>query len=271
MHNNVELMRAAYDRIVSVYDARWSVHVAEPQGRLTRELALRPGERCADLGCGTGIDTLEMLELARPGEVVGIDCSPNMLESARTRALAAGATLTTRCQGGDEFIADCAPASFDVISLRFCLGYLDWRSALPRVPRLLRGGGRIGILTILADSAPQAYGTYRRMIAELGLPDVPLSALASIEQITAALELGGAQADRAWTHEFRLEFASGSQLASWLQTSGITESPSLPALPAEAVRALWQDFAQRVEAYREGATVPLDFRLAGVVAHLPPA
>ena len=271
MQNNVELMRAAYDRIVGDYDARWSVHVAEPQRRLTCELALRPGERCADLGCGTGVDTVEMCKLVRPGEVVGIDCSPNMLESARNRALAAGATLTTHCQGGDEFIDGCEPASFDVISLRFCLGYLDWRKALPRVPRLLRAGGRVGILTILASSAPQAYGTYRSMIADLGLPDVPLTALASIDQLEAELHLGGAVIGSAWTDEFRLEFESGSRLASWLQSSGIATSPSLPALPSEAVRALWQEFAKLIEAYREGAIVPLDFQVAGVVAHLPHA
>jgi hypothetical protein len=76
--------------------------------------------------------------------------------------------------------------------------------------------------------------------------------------------------DNAWTHDFRLEFESGSQLASWLQTSGIATSPSLPALPPDAVRALWQDFARRVETYRESAIVPLDSQLAGVVAHLPP-
>ncbi|HKP55623.1 MAG TPA: class I SAM-dependent methyltransferase [Polyangiales bacterium] len=267
MQNNVEWMRAAYDRIVGDYDTRWSVHVAEPQRRLTRELALQPGERCADLGCGTGVDTVEMSKLARPGEVVGIDCSPNMLESARKRALAAGARLTTHCQGGDEFIADCEPASFDVISLRFCLGYLDWRNALPRVPRLLRAGGRVGILTILKSSAPQAYDTYRNMISDLGLPDVPLTALASIEHIEDELRSGGAAIQSAWTHDFRLEFDSGSQLASWLETSGIATSPSLPELPPDAVRALWQEFAQRVEAYREGAIVPLDFQLAGVVAH----
>ncbi|HET6336489.1 MAG TPA: methyltransferase domain-containing protein [Polyangiales bacterium] len=269
MQNNVELMRVAYDRIVADYDSRWSVHVAEPQRRLTRELRLLPGDRCADLGCGTGIDTLELLKLATPGEVVAVDCSPGMLDTARTRAQTAGFPLTTRCEGADEFIAHAEAASFDVISLRFCLGYLDWRTALPRAARLLRAGGRIGILTILANSAPQAYTTYKHMVSELGLPDVPLTALTSLDPITERLAAGGTVIESAWQHDFRLEFESGEQLASWLQTSGIATSPALPGIPTAAVQALWRSFAERLEAFREGDIVPLDFHLAGVVASLP--
>lgn len=266
MYNDVERMRLAYDRIVQDYDARWSVHVAQPQRRLTRELALRAGDRCADLGCGTGVDTVEMWKLAQPGEVVGVDCSPNMLESARERARHAGGALTTCCQGADEFICGSEPASFDVVSLRFCLGYLDWRTTLARIPGLLRSGGRVGVLTILESSAPQAYATYQRMIDELGLPDVALTALTSIEQIQTELQRGGASLQNAWRHDFRLEFASGSELAHWLETSGIATTPELLAAPADVLRALWREFARRVEAYREGPIVPLDFRLAGVVA-----
>lgn len=269
MQNNVELMRVAYDRIVAEYDSRWTVHVAEPQRRLTQNLRLIPGDRCADLGCGTGVDTLELLKLATPGEVVAVDCSPAMLDTARARAQAAGLSLTTRCEGADDFLAHAQPASFDVISLRFCLGYLDWHTALPRAARLLRAGGRIGILTILASSAPQAYETYKRMIAEYGLPDVPLTALSSIDSITERLEAGGTVIDHAWHHDFRLEFESGESLANWLESSGIATSPALPAIPTAATQGLWRTFGERLEAFREGDIVPLDFQLAGVVASLP--
>jgi ubiquinone/menaquinone biosynthesis C-methylase UbiE len=264
-------MRVAYDRIVADYDSRWSVHVAEPQHRLTRELRLNPGDRCADLGCGTGIDTLHLLKQAAPGEVVAVDCSPAMLDATRARAHAEGLTLTTRCEGADQFIAHADPASFDVISLRFCLGYLDWHTALPRAARLLRPAGRIGILTILATSAPQAYATYKQMVADLGLPDVPLTALTSIDSITERLAAGGTVIENAWHHDFRLEFESGAALANWLESSGIATTPALPAIPTAATQALWRNFGERLEAFREGDIVPLDFQLAGVVATLPHA
>jgi ubiquinone/menaquinone biosynthesis C-methylase UbiE len=267
MSTNVDLIRAAYDRIAPDYDARWSVHVSEPQNRLTRELGVTRGERCADLGCGTGLDTVELLKLAAPGEVVGVDLSPAMLAAAQKRARASGHTLTTWCQGAEEFAQQAEPHSFDVITLRFCIGQLDWRSLLPRLPQLLRAGGRIGIVTILASSAPQAYTTYRGMARELGLSEIPMSALASIDEITEAVRAGGAAISSAWTHRFRLEFERGQELATWLQSSGIVATPALSALPASVSDALWSSFAARVERFREAGSVPLDFELAGVVAH----
>jgi ubiquinone/menaquinone biosynthesis C-methylase UbiE len=266
MHEHVALIGTAYDRLAPDYEAQWSVHVQEPQQRLTEQLSLSRGERCADLGCGTGADTLEMLRRVAPGEVWAVDCSTAMLESARRRAHAAGFDLLTRCQGADEFIAGCEDAAFDVMSVRFCLGYMDWATALPRLPRLLRRGGRIGILTILASSAPQAYATYRQMSAEHGVSEVPLSALASLDQIEANLRLGGANMRAAWTHSFRLWFGSGAALAAWLQASGIATSPLLAALPAPVRELLWAAFASRIESLREPAGIPLDFDLAGAIA-----
>lgn len=266
MEQDAELMRRAYDRIAADYDVQWSVHVSGPQRRLTRALAIRAGERCADLGCGPGVDTLEMLELATPGEVVAVDVSGAMLEQARRRAQACGLGLTTRCDGADQFIAGAEACSFDVITLRFCLGYLDWHGALARLPRLLRPGGRLGILTSLSTSAPQAYDTYRAMAAELGLPTEPMTALDSVDAIDGQLRAGGARIEAAWTHAFRLEFRSGEQMAGWLQACGIATHPLLASLPPDVSRALWARFAERVERFRQDAIVPLDFELAGVVA-----
>lgn len=266
MHNQVQPIGEAYDLIAAHYDDLWSKHVATPQRRLTAELELRRGERCADLGCGTGVDTLEMVRVVAPGEVVGVDVSARMLDSARRRAAAAGCSLTTQCQGAEEFIEQAEDQSFDVLSLRFCLGYLNWQRALARLPRLLRPQGRVGILTILAGSAPQALGTYHGMAKQLGLPEAPLTALEQIDSIAQQLTAAAMNVRASWLHRFRLTFASGEQLATWLRASGIATSPELAAAPAQIVEWLWREFATRVEAYREGDVVPLDFVLAGVIA-----
>jgi ubiquinone/menaquinone biosynthesis C-methylase UbiE len=265
MSEPVELMRASYDRIATDYDALWSVHVRAPQERLTRELELSRGLHCADLGCGTGLDTLDMLMRVAPGEVLGVDLSDGMLEAARQRAHAAGYALGTSCQAVDEFLRTAESGSFDVITMRFCLGYLDWREALLRLPRLLRPGGRLGILTILANSAPQAYATYRGMVSELGLPAVAVPT-PTADEISAQLRIGGAAIRAAWTHSFRLWFESGTRMASWLQQSGVATHPALSALPVQVAASLWAYFAERVEAYREADGVPLDFELVGLVA-----
>jgi ubiquinone/menaquinone biosynthesis C-methylase UbiE len=260
------MQQSPYDRIATDYDTHWSVHVTEPQVKLTDQLRLSRGLRCVDLGCGTGVDTLAMLQRVTPGEVIAVDPSATMLETATQRARDAGLELRTRCQSAEQFLNTSEEHSFDVISMRFTLGYLDWRTVLPALPRLLRRGGRLGILTILASSAPQAYGTYREMVSELGLLDVPLSAVPSIAQIVERLALGGATPEATWTQSLRLIFPSGEQLAHFLRESGIATHPALSALPAVIAQALWRSFAERIEVYREADGVPLDFELGGVVA-----
>ena len=266
MQNPTRTIAEAYDRIADYYDLQWSRHVRGPQRRLTDGLGLRPGLCCADLGCGTGIDTLVMAERVAPGEVLAVDCSQAMLDAVAQRAAAAGLAVTTCHQGAEEFLAGAQPGSFDVLSLRFCLGYFDWPCVLARLPKLLAAGGRAGILTILASSAPQAYRTYRSMMQELGLPEQPLTALDSLTQLTEALSDAGAQIDDAWVESFRLGFGSGAELARWLRTSGIATAKGLPSAPSELLDQLWSSFGRRMEAEREGEVVPLDFHIAGVVA-----
>ena len=265
MRTSIELMQAAYDQIVDDYDRR-STYLRAPQRRLTAALRLAPGMRCADLGCGTGLETVDMLQRVAPGEVVGVDCSTGMLEAAERRAREAGLSLTTSCLGADEFIAAAPPSSFDIVTLRFCVGYLDWRHTLPTLPRLLAPRGRIGLLANLADSAHQAYATYREMIADLGLPEVPVTAPPSLVSLESCLRAGGSAIEESWTHRFRLWFASGAEMASWLRESGLATHPTLQELPSALAQALWQQFAARIERLREPEGLPLDLSFAGLVA-----
>jgi ubiquinone/menaquinone biosynthesis C-methylase UbiE len=266
MQNPTRTIAEAYDRIAEYYDLQWSGHVRAPQRRLTDSLGLQAGQRCADLGCGTGIDTLDMAERVAPAEVVAVDCSLAMLEAVARRAQGAGLRISTCHEGAEEFLETAERGSFDVLSLRFCLGYLDWHAVLARVPQLLAPGGRVGILTILASSAPQAYRTYGEMMRELGIPEAPLTALESLPQLTQGLEHAGLQIGDAWVESFRLSFGSGPELATWLRTSGIATAEGLPSAPASLLDLLWADFGRRVEAQREDDVVPLDFHIAGVVA-----
>ena len=48
--------------------------------------------------------------------------------------------------------------------------------------------------------------------------------------------------------------------------SGIATHPALASLSPDVARILWKRFADRVEVYREGSSVPLDFDVAGVIA-----
>lgn len=259
---------AAYDDLVEEYDETWSIHVGAPQQRLTRELQLRPGLRCADIGCGTGTETVEMLRATAPGEMVAVDCSALMLRAAQLRAHDAGLSLTLERCDAATFIAEAR--GFDVVSLRFCLGYLDWRALLPRMPQMVKPGGRLGMLTILATSAPQAYEAYEQMIRGMRLPAVQRSAPESLTEIEEALAETGCEFEAQWLHSFRLLFATGQELARFLSRSGLASHPLLDQLPQDALAMLWGRFAEILESQRTPSGIPLDFDLGGFVARVRP-
>jgi ubiquinone/menaquinone biosynthesis C-methylase UbiE len=268
MHNPASAIARSYDRIADHYDMQWSRHVRKPQQRLTRGLRLQPGMRSADLGCGTGVDTLDMARLSAPGKVIAVDCSQGMLDTLQRRAHAESLPIEMCLQGAEEFIAAAPHGALDAVTLRFCLGYLDWHKVLTRLPALLRPDGRLGILTILANSAPQAYLTYREMIKDLGLPEFGLTALDSMDDVTHTLERAGCVVEDAWVESFRLAFDNGAELAAWLRESGIATAKGMPSASNELLDMVWRYFGERVEAQRVGDCVPLDFHIAGVIARV---
>lgn len=266
MHQTLDGLRTAYDRIAEEYDG-CTQHLLASQQRLTRALAVRAGERCLELGCGTGVHALELAERSAGGEVVGVDCSPAMLEATQRRARERGLDVTTVCLGAEEFARNAPAESFDVITLRFCLGYVDWRALLPALPRLLRPGGRIGILANSSQSGWQAYETYRAMVSELGIEDVARTTPDSVGVLEQLLVAAGGAIGEAWSGQFRLWFSSGADAARWLRESGHASHPALEALPESVVSALWQAFASRLDGRREPSGIAIDFEVLGLVAH----
>lgn len=256
-----------YDRIAEHYDDRWTPHVRAPQCRLTASLAIARGERVLDLGCGTGVDTVDMLELASPGEVVAVDRSVAMLRAAEARAESGARPLTTVCAGAEEFVASADRHGFDVLSVRFALAYVDWRTMLAELGALLRPGGRAGVLTNLATSTPQAYSVYATMARELEMPVVTIPVPATVAEIESALARGGLRTRVAWRHGFRLWFPSGLEAVSWMRESGYITHPELERVDPDLVDELSWFYGERLEReHGEARGVPLDFDLAGVVA-----
>src|SRR6186997_2740229 len=72
------------------YIGRWSRAVA---AEFVNWLALPPGGRWLDVGCGTGALTGAVLELADPEHVTAIDPSSGFVEHARAAAGSAPATF----------------------------------------------------------------------------------------------------------------------------------------------------------------------------------
>jgi SAM-dependent methyltransferase len=247
----------------------------------------------ADLACGTGVYTLEMARQVHPGEVVAVDYSEGMLAAARERLEDAGYRVSLVHARAEDFVARSTPASFDVVSMRFVLAYIDWKEVLPLMGRLLRPGGRVGVLTSLSSSVPQLYQlfdryrktaepvwklykhcgknigeTFRffRRLRETFAQGRFISVPTSAEQVAGHLSRGGLVTTDVWTETIRLWFESGRAAVDWARGSGYSTHPSLDVMSPRDVHFLESLFADGLEGFREPGGIPLDLVVGGVVA-----
>ena len=94
--------------------------VSELPGRLAMDrLELQAGQQVLDIGCGTGMTTLELASRVGPdGSAVGLDITSEMLVKARERAAGSGAVNATFVHG-DAQVHDLGAGRFDAAYSRF--------------------------------------------------------------------------------------------------------------------------------------------------------
>ncbi len=124
----------AYER----YVGRWSRLVAQ---EFLGWLAVPPGGRWLDVGCGTGTIAQTILELAAPGEVVGIDTSPAYVAFARERVN----DPRVRFEVGDaQALQQAASATFDAVVSGLVLNFVpEPEKAASEMVRAARRGGSV--------------------------------------------------------------------------------------------------------------------------------
>jgi len=161
----------AFDSVAADYDGPKGNNALIQRMRETVWQALTeacpPGARLLDLGCGTGIDAIE---LARRGySVLATDWSPQMVERTRDRAAGAGLSdrVTTAHIGLQELDRLWNPdgeqggEQFDGIYSNF--GPLNCAPDLAAVARscaaLLRPGGKL-VFSVIGRICPWEYGYY---------------------------------------------------------------------------------------------------------------
>jgi demethylmenaquinone methyltransferase/2-methoxy-6-polyprenyl-1,4-benzoquinol methylase len=140
-----EGVQRMFDRIAPVYDAMNRVMTVGLDQRWRRETVratVQEGDRVLDACCGTG-DLAVAAWKAGAGHVVGLDFSERMLERARRKA------PELEWVQGDVLTLPFEDASFDAAVVGFGVRNVeDLEAALRELCRVLRPGGRLGILEI---------------------------------------------------------------------------------------------------------------------------
>jgi ubiquinone/menaquinone biosynthesis C-methylase UbiE len=132
--------------------------------RLVADLAIKPGERVLDVGCGTGLLAEHIADLVGPeGRVLGVDPLPLRIGLALAKA-----RPNLAFQVGDAYdLGDLPSSSFDVVVLNAVFHWLPEKTApLLAFARLLRRGGRIGISTGLKGYVAPVHRVMRDVLAE---------------------------------------------------------------------------------------------------------
>jgi demethylmenaquinone methyltransferase/2-methoxy-6-polyprenyl-1,4-benzoquinol methylase len=147
-----EGVRTMFDRIAPVYDLMNRVMTAgldRRWRRLTAEAVVDEGDRVLDACCGTG--DLAVAAARRGGEVTGLDFSERMLERARRKA------PELEWVAGDVLALPFEDGSYDAATVGFGVRNVEnLERAVLELRRVLRPGGRLGILEITRPRGPLA-------------------------------------------------------------------------------------------------------------------
>ena len=161
-------VRTMFDRIAPVYDPMnrlMTVGLDQRWRRVTVENVVRPGDAVLDACCGTG-DLAVAARRAGASRVVGLDFAERMLEKARAKDPA------IEWVRGDMLALPFDDASFDAATVGFGVRNVDdLEAGLRELRRVLRPGGRLGILEITTPQgwlAPFYRVWFDRVVPALG-------------------------------------------------------------------------------------------------------
>lgn len=145
-----EGVRTMFDRIAPVYDVMNRVMTAgldQRWRRATVRQVVERGDHVLDACCGTG--DFAIIARKAGGSVVGLDFSAGMLERARRK------DKVIDWVQGDLLALPFEEATFDAATVGFGVrNVADLPRALAELYRVLKPGGRVGILEITRPKGP---------------------------------------------------------------------------------------------------------------------
>jgi ubiquinone/menaquinone biosynthesis C-methylase UbiE len=141
-NQTAHLVQKSYDRISADYDQIWTNHMRDLTADLIDRLDIQTGQNVLDLTCGTGFAS-GLLTRRTNEKVTGVDHSAGMLAQARINC-----PNTCEFIQADilEYLRMLPDESFDIVTCYWGLGYSKPLKVLRQIKRVLRKGGKAGII-----------------------------------------------------------------------------------------------------------------------------
>ncbi len=264
------LVTDSYDRIAAGYDDAWTSHMRGLTLAMLERLAPPPGALCLDLACGTGFATDRLAELTG-GRVTGVDASAGMLAAARRH-------YSRRCGFVQadmvDYLSACPARSLDVITCAWGLGYSRPLRVIREAARVLRPGGRLGIIDNTTFSLAEVL--WCSLLAFAEYPEslrhaMKVRFLPNAAAAAAAMRFCGLGVVYCRDGSRTYHVPGGRQAVERLIATGAAAGFEFAAAP-EVRERVFARFAEILEQrYRTPEGVPITHRYLEVTSRLPGA
>ena len=233
------------------YD-RFEAERARPSRELIARIPLRKPRRILDLGCGSGLSTIELARAFPKSEIVGVDLSPDMLKAAAKRL--PGVAF----RQGDA--SDYDSSGFDLV---FSNALLQWvpnhLAVVARLAAALPEGGALAFQVPDNEDEP-SHRLMRTVAAMPAFAGVDIGGkrdpIAGFADYDAALAPPCDEVDL-WRTVYAHRLSSPEDVVKWVEGSGLR--PYLDPLDADKratfLTAYEQAVAEAYPAQRNGAVL----------------
>jgi ubiquinone/menaquinone biosynthesis C-methylase UbiE len=237
---------------------------------LLAALALKPGERVLDIGCGTGrLGAYAASDLVGPtGSVDGVDPLDHRIAIARRRASPNHRVAVA----GSEDLGLFADATFDAVWLNSVYHWLPRKQpTLREARRVLKPGGRIGISVASRERPHDQHVVLKEVLRAQGVPGPKGSAPHKVTaaQLARQLEDAGFLVDEIRLRTFTDVFPDAQAVIAFNRSSSFGNFLDEHA-PATR-ELLLAAFAEALERRRAADGIVLRRNLLFAVASVPAA